>query len=74
MIHTTARALDSVCIRLGLPFAAKGRANAAEVVSSRYFVDEDETVYLVTIYGKGDQDTLPTNVLREYVRELLEAR
>jgi mRNA-degrading endonuclease RelE of RelBE toxin-antitoxin system len=55
-------------IRLGIRSKGRGKRGGGRVIT--YFVDEDDTIYLVTIYDKGRIDTLPTNVLREYVQEM----
>jgi mRNA-degrading endonuclease RelE of RelBE toxin-antitoxin system len=66
--HGTSLGFGLYKIRLAIRSKGKGKSGGGRVIT--YFVDEDHAVYLVTIYDKGEVDTLSTNVLREYVREL----
>lgn len=66
--HGTSLGFGLYKIRLAIRSKGKGKSGGGRVIT--YFVDEDDAVYLVTIYDKGETDNLSTNVLREYVREL----
>ncbi|MBK7233349.1 MAG: type II toxin-antitoxin system RelE/ParE family toxin [Saprospiraceae bacterium] len=55
-------------IRLAIESKGKGKSGGARVIT--YFYIEMETVYLLTIYDKGEKDDLKPNELKEMIINL----
>ncbi|TCC87297.1 hypothetical protein EZ428_21590 [Pedobacter frigiditerrae] len=55
-------------IRLAIGSKGKGKSGGARVITYLYI--ETETVYLLTIYDKGEKADLKTNELKEMVDSL----
>lgn len=52
-------------IRLAIESKGKGKKGSARVIT--YFYIENETVYLLTIYDKGEKEDLKHNELKEMI-------
>jgi mRNA-degrading endonuclease RelE of RelBE toxin-antitoxin system len=66
--HGTSLGFGLYKIRLAIRSKQKGKSGGGRVIS--YFVNEDDTVYLVTMYDKSEIKTIPTQRLQELVREI----
>ena len=55
-------------IRLAIGSKGKGKSGGARVISYMYI--ETETVYLLTIYDKGEKSDLKPNELKEMIESL----
>ncbi len=55
-------------IRLGIGSKGKGKSGGARVITYLYI--ETETVYLLTIYDKGEKEDLKPNELKEMIDSL----
>ncbi len=55
-------------VRLAITSKGKGKSGGARVIT--YVVTEDHEVYLLSIYDKGDYDTVDTKALKLVVAEL----
>ncbi len=58
-------------VRLAIKSKGKGKSGGGRVIT--YLFDSDHIVYLLTLYDKGEVESLSTNQLREYLREILPA-
>ena len=52
-------------IRIGIASKGKGKRGGARVIT--YLKTEHETVYLLSIYDKGEKDTISDNEIREII-------
>ena len=52
-------------IRIGIGSKGKGKRGGARVIT--YLKTEHETVYLLSIYDKGEKDTISDNEIREII-------
>jgi mRNA-degrading endonuclease RelE of RelBE toxin-antitoxin system len=66
--HGTSLGFGLYKIRIGIQSKRKGKRGCGRVITC--FVDEDDAVYLVTIYDKSDIETIATAALREFVKEI----
>jgi len=57
------------CTRADWPSPAKARERAAARVIT-YVVTEDYEIYLLSIYDKGEYDTVDTKAMKSLVAEL----
>jgi len=55
-------------IRLAIGSKGKGKSGGARVITYLYI--ETETVYLLTIYDKGEKEDLKPNELRDMINSL----
>jgi len=55
-------------IRLAIGSKGKGKSGGARVITYLYL--ESETVYLLTIYDKGEKSDLKSNELKEMIESL----
>ncbi|MBK6409024.1 MAG: type II toxin-antitoxin system RelE/ParE family toxin [Flavobacteriales bacterium] len=55
-------------IRLAITSKGKGKSGGARVIT--YVVTEDHEVYLLSIYDKGDYDTVDTKAMKLVIAEL----
>ncbi|HEY3874464.1 MAG TPA: hypothetical protein VGM92_03230 [Candidatus Kapabacteria bacterium] len=56
-------------IRLAIRSKNKGKSSGGRVIT--YFLDNDDTVYLVTIYDKSEIKTIKTERLRELIEQIV---
>jgi mRNA-degrading endonuclease RelE of RelBE toxin-antitoxin system len=66
--HGTSLGFGLYKIRLAIRSKHKGKRGGGRVIT--YFVDGDDSVYLVTIYDKSDIETISSSRLREFVSEI----
>jgi len=55
-------------VRLAITSKGKGKSGGARVIT--YVVTEDHEVYLLSIYDKGDYDTVDTKAMKLVIAEL----
>jgi mRNA-degrading endonuclease RelE of RelBE toxin-antitoxin system len=60
---------DVYKIRLAIASKNKGKSGGARIISFVKIIDK--TVFLISIYNKGDKDTLSDEEIRELLKEYL---
>ncbi len=55
-------------IRISIKSKGSGKSGGARVIT--YVVTEDNEIYLLTIYDKGELDTIDDNTLRKIIRDI----
>jgi mRNA-degrading endonuclease RelE of RelBE toxin-antitoxin system len=60
---------DVYKIRLAIASKNKGKSGGARVITFVKIIDE--TVYLLSIYNKGDKDTISDNEIQELLKDYL---
>jgi mRNA-degrading endonuclease RelE of RelBE toxin-antitoxin system len=58
---------DIYKIRIGVASKGKGKRGGARVIT--FLKTEYETVYLLSIYDKGEKDTISDNEIREIIED-----
>ena len=55
-------------IRISIKSKASGKSGGARVIT--YVVTENREIYLLSIYDKGELDTIDDNMLRKIIRDI----
>jgi hypothetical protein len=55
-------------IRISIKSKGSGKSGGARVIT--YIVTENKEVYLLTIYDKGEFDTIDDSILRKIIRDI----
>jgi mRNA-degrading endonuclease RelE of RelBE toxin-antitoxin system len=53
-----------------LTWAALGKGNSGGIRLIYYWKVADEEIWMLTVYGKGERDTIATQTLRRIAKEL----
>lgn len=66
--HGTSLGFGLYKVRLAIRSKHKGKSGGGRVIT--YFLDENDAVYLVTVYDKSEIKTIATQRLKELVHEI----
>nr|WP_310587097.1 type II toxin-antitoxin system RelE/ParE family toxin [uncultured Arsenicibacter sp.] len=59
-------------IRLAIASKNRGKSGGARVIT--YFVNQDNEVFLLSIYDKSERADIPDSVLQELIQEVLASK
>ena len=61
----TSLGFDTYKVRVAIKSKGKGKSGGARVIT--YFISEDQSIYLLTIYDKSELDAIDERVLRKII-------